>query len=790
MEEPENDDARRRAEQEMEDFLRAQEEAEEDPLPPVQDPEPNDFHQDPVNDMDLDHDQEIPYTEPKKPFRLSYTAGSFIAAFGMLYYALRTRQQWYLAIVYLRSNKIASAIFANVFVAGLYSLFGFLTNVFLHGGLRLHEAETLMDLFRWNVTETCLALAIFRDEINVATGIRFLILVLAKSLHWVFEMREAHLRMSQDAILVVNGWPQLCGAHTKLFLGLVLLQWLDILAVMQCTRDILQMGPGVAVLFCFEAAILLVTVLSSILLWLLHVLDDLFHHFHEVSDPGSFMHRWIHSWRGYKATLVFAVELQAQAAKFVFYLAFFAIVFTFKTLPINLLREVYMNFQALKMRLLAFGKYRRLMASMNQFENPTQEELDDAGTTCIICRDDMTVDTTRRLPGCGHLFHQTCLRDWLVQQQTCPTCQRDISSTQAHTNHHQHGHEEHAQEDHPAPKQDNNNEQDEPPEPESEETFRPSPVGSADTNSTNGVPEVSTSAASMPTESRPRFLKPTPPQYPSYADQTSSTIVDDRKPAARSSQTKHVRILDPNETNQTTVPPAFPAFYRVVADEGAAVYNNGQAMSFVIRIVPFGVVILAQDMAWREVDGEGRMMIRMPDGWVCDDTVERIVAKLVNMKPFQAVSLLFFLLSPYTSLADAAESNGLDDPVQVCVILDNYGDGCKGSPKSSNMFTALTEPGSPCKHTDNMKKNSASDQFCDENGVFHQKVYVGDTHCKVPWSHKAFSPMHLTYTQHKCTYGYKLRSCTPGPCEEMLENDGREDAVADVEKMQLRHATS
>nr|BAT25232.1 host Der3 [Nitzschia sp. IriIs04] len=619
MEEPETDEARRRAQQEMEEFLRAQEEAEEDPALPVQDPQFDDVHQDPVNDMDLDHDQEIPYTEPKKPFRLSYTATSFIAAFGMLYYAMRTRQQWYLAIVYLRSNKLAYAVFANVFVAGLYSLFGFLTNVFLHGGLRLHEAETLMDLFRWNVTETCLALAIFRDEINVATGIRFLILVLAKSLHWVFEMREAHLRMSQDAILVVNGWPQLCGAHTKLFLGLVLLQWLDVLAVMQCTRDILQMGPGVAVLFCFEAAILLVTVLSSILLWLLHVLDDLFHYFHEVSDPGSFMHRWIHSWRGYKATLVFAVELQAQAAKFVFYLAFFAIVFTFKTLPINLLREVYMSFQALKQRLLAFGKYRRLMASMNQFENPTQEELDEAGTTCIICRDDMTVDTTRRLPGCGHLFHQTCLRDWLVQQQTCPTCQRDISSTQART-HHRHDHEEHAEDNHPAPEQNENNAQEESPVPESEETSKAPPMDNATIRETTGSASLSTDYDST-ADSNTSFLKPAP-QYPSYADRT----MDDRKPAARALETKRVRILDPEENDQAAVPPAFPAFYRVVADEGAAVYNNGQAMSFVIRIVPFGVVILAQDMAWREVDGEGRMMVRMPDGWVCDDALERIVA--------------------------------------------------------------------------------------------------------------------------------------------------------------------
>lgn len=111
-----------------------------------------------------------------------------------------------------------------------------------------------------------------------------------------------------------------------------------------------------------------------------------------------------------------------------------------------------------------------------------------------------------------------------------------------------------------------------------------------------------------------------------------------------------------------------------------------------------------------------------------------------------------------------------DDDDQVCVTLEKYGDGCKGKVQSTNTFTALTHPGSPCKHTANMKSNSAKDQYCDSDGVFHQKVYIQNTHCKVGWEQKAFSPMHLTYTQDKCTYGYKLKSCTPGPCDEDSPN--------------------
>merc|ERR1711937_881404 len=114
---------------------------------------------------------------------------------------------------------------------------------------------------------------------------------------------------------------------------------------------------------------------------------------------------------------MFAAELQAQAAKFIFYLTFFAIVFTYYGLPINLIREVYVSFLQLKSRAVAFNKYRRLMSSMNRFENPTEEELEKE-QICIICREIMTVETAKRLPGCGHIFHKSCLREWLVQQQT------------------------------------------------------------------------------------------------------------------------------------------------------------------------------------------------------------------------------------------------------------------------------------------------------------------------------------------------------------------------------------
>ena len=103
-------------------------------------------------------------------------------------------------------------------------------------------------------------------------------------------------------------------------------------------------------------------------------------------------------------------------------------------MPINIFREVYVSFQQLRRRLIAFNTYRRLTHNMGKrFESiKDEEELDRLGHTCIICRDSMDLlGGCKKLPGCGHAFHTHCLRDWLVQQQTCPTCRSDIAANEA-----------------------------------------------------------------------------------------------------------------------------------------------------------------------------------------------------------------------------------------------------------------------------------------------------------------------------------------------------------------------
>jgi hypothetical protein len=96
-----------------------------------------------------------------------------------------------------------------------------------------------------------------------------------------------------------------------------------------------------------------------------------------------------------------------------------------------------MAFMKLKSRLVAFASYRDLTKHMNtRFKSVTTEkELEEAGKTCIICRDQMELEgmngDCKRLPICHHVFHKHCLREWLVQQQSCPTCRADIKKNEA-----------------------------------------------------------------------------------------------------------------------------------------------------------------------------------------------------------------------------------------------------------------------------------------------------------------------------------------------------------------------
>jgi hypothetical protein len=62
-----------------------------------------------------------------------------------------------------------------------------------------------------------------------------------------------------------------------------------------------------------------------------------------------------------------------------------------------------------------------------QIENNSEIVTDISGQLCTVCQDSIrTDDSCRRLHGCTHIFHRTCIDQWFSRSVSCPTCRRDI----------------------------------------------------------------------------------------------------------------------------------------------------------------------------------------------------------------------------------------------------------------------------------------------------------------------------------------------------------------------------
>ena len=620
MEDPPVIADRLRREEEMERLLRQQEEElnEEDPAVAAMNPENRLNQQQQEDDAAGPIDDNIipagPASSHNTPKRLSYTTLSFTAALATLYYALRTREQWYLALTYLSTSKWASCVLANAVVATAVQIFSTTTHVCLNG-LRLQEAEGLQDYLRWNVTETCLALTMFRNELTVWTAGQFLGLVLAKCLHEVALLREQHWRMSEDAIVAYSAqrpWlPWMPWRHLKLVWMLGLLQLGDLMALEIFVVDLVERGPSVSILFAFEAAILLVSAWSHLLLWQLHVLDGTLH----LAHDNGFGSRALHWWKEYKATLVFAVELQSQAVQFLFYLTFFGIVMTYYGVPINLFREVYVTWIALQERVGAFLRYRRLMAHLTNYPNATPQALEDRGSICIICRDTMTCHDAKELPGCQHLFHKSCLREWLVQQQTCPTCRADLARAEA-----QEVARERAEERREANETDADTNQ----AGEEAKEEAASPADESQSTTTRGVPDVAPESMDrMPR--RVSFADDGPAETtngPSPSDQPLSY----ETPESSRNTARYPRVWFSPDTPDSGDRSDFPALYKVKTQFGASVLSALREPISVERIIPYDTVVICKRRKFRVVDEQNVPMLRIPDGWIAEQSVQRVIS--------------------------------------------------------------------------------------------------------------------------------------------------------------------
>ncbi|GAA5940062.1 hypothetical protein JCM10213_004929 [Rhodosporidiobolus nylandii] len=349
--------------------------------------------------------------------------------------AFRQRSNFYSAAVYLSKSNASLMILWNQGIFQTVLLGKFLQAVFL-GELRLIEVERMQERGWFAVTETLLALTIFKDEFESSFVMLFVSLLFLKVFHWLASDR---VEMMEQAARVTRL------AHARM-VGLLCLLWLaDILFLIFAVDSILLEGPTVMIMFASEYMILLANIWQTSAKYALNVIDL------RREEP----------WEE-KSIYVFYVELAADFFKLVTYLSFFGLILTFYGLPLNILRDVYITLRSFLLKIRDLRRYRQATRNMDSlYPNATREEMAQMNDrTCIICREDMEYrpapgervepdeevegvegqqqpqqeqmdrhrgpnDTPKKLP-CGHVFHFHCLRSWLERQQSCPTCRRPV----------------------------------------------------------------------------------------------------------------------------------------------------------------------------------------------------------------------------------------------------------------------------------------------------------------------------------------------------------------------------
>ncbi|KAF4982017.1 hypothetical protein FZEAL_2267 [Fusarium zealandicum] len=399
--------------------------------------------------------------------RLGWYAGASTALAGtVVLSAFYQRANFYSAMVYLAQSNFCLLVLVN-FSLLLYSSFVYgLTRLFF-GPLRAVEVEQLTERAWFAITETCLAMTIFREEIGAWFLVMFAALVTGKVWGWIGDGRVEVLEQQPPAN------PRLF--HLRLSVSLTLSFIYDIYILRYTINTVIQQArPNMMVMFLFEFAVLATCSWRTAARYALSLTEQniqeaqkrtrLAERRREVREERETIVRQretaaaageevsaeplpneddidemdieVPGWSA-KGEFVLWLDLITDMIKLGIYVAFFFMLLTFYGLPIHIMRDLFVTSRDFIKRLGALLRYRKAIQEMNRYPDATQEEL-SREDTCIICREEMrpwdpdnnpgAIDRIRpkKLP-CGHILHLGCLKSWLERQQVCPTCRSPVT---------------------------------------------------------------------------------------------------------------------------------------------------------------------------------------------------------------------------------------------------------------------------------------------------------------------------------------------------------------------------
>lgn len=395
--------------------------------------------------------------------RLAWYAGCSTAlAASVILSAFHQRANFYSAVVHLGQSSLSLVVLANLILV-LYGAFMYGLQRLCFGPLRPVEIEQLYERAWFAITETCLAMTIFREEVGPFFLFMFTALVTGKVWGWIGEGRVEIFEQQPPAN------PRLF--HTRLSVSLLLSMAYDVWMLKYCVDTVVQQArPTMMVMFLFEFAVQTVTSSQTGIRYLFSMWEQ---HITKVQTRNGLEQRRrqirerraeilrrreqgdaeaeneelpseddveemdieVPGWDA-KGLYILSLDLVSDFLKLCIYTAFFCVLMTFYGLPIHIIRDWFMTTRSFIKRLNALLRYRQALRDMDQYADATEQDLrqDD---TCIICREEMRpwnpqdpirLERTRakKLP-CGHILHQGCLKSWLERQQVCPTCRRPVA---------------------------------------------------------------------------------------------------------------------------------------------------------------------------------------------------------------------------------------------------------------------------------------------------------------------------------------------------------------------------
>lgn len=328
----------------------------------------------------------------------------------------------------------------------LYSSFIYGLTKLCYGTLRAVEVEQLTERAWFAITETCLAMTIFREEIGAWFLVMFTGLVTGKVWGWIGDGRVEFLEQQPPAN------PRLF--HLRLSISLMMSFVYDVWILRYAVNTVIQQArPNMMVMFLFEFAVLATCSWRTGARYILSIAEQkivqaqtkkrLLERRQEVRQQRESMLRereqaaaagqdapsdqeplpneddidemdievpgwaakgeWV-LWLdlvtgktcvrlGYATShhCLFAwlnLTSSLDMIKLGIYIAFFFMLLRFYGLPIHIMRDLFMTSRDFIKRLNAILRYRRAIQEMNRYADATAEELSQENT-CIICREEM-----------------------------------------------------------------------------------------------------------------------------------------------------------------------------------------------------------------------------------------------------------------------------------------------------------------------------------------------------------------------------------------------------------------